>query len=70
MEYQHTEQSPSTSLAVVSHQPLAIGTAMPVHSDNSLSLTVLNGQPHKANTPHCQRDSFNQYQRLKSWWSG
>ena len=50
MEYQHTEQSPSTSLAVVSHQPLAIGTAMPVHSDNSLSLTVLNEQSTKANT--------------------
>ncbi|HNL81744.1 MAG TPA: YqaJ viral recombinase family protein, partial [Agitococcus sp.] len=50
MEYQHTEQSPSTSLAVVSHQPLAIGTATPVNSDNSLSLTVLSEQSTKAHT--------------------
>ena len=50
MEYQHTEQSPSTSLAVVSHQPLAIGTATPVNSDNSLSLTVLSEQSTKTHT--------------------
>ncbi len=50
MEYQHTEQSPSTSLAVVSHQPLTIGTATPVNSDNSLSLTVLSEQPSKTHT--------------------
>jgi len=50
MEYQHTEQSPSTSLAVVSHQPLAIGTATPVNSDNSLSLAVLSEQSTQAHT--------------------
>ncbi|PTQ89644.1 YqaJ viral recombinase family protein [Agitococcus lubricus] len=50
MEYQHTERSPSTSLAAVSHQPLAIGTATPVNSDNSLSLTVLSEQSTKAHT--------------------
>ena len=50
MEYQHTEQSPSTSLAVVSHQPLAIDTATPVNSDNSLSLTVLSEQSTKTHS--------------------
>ena len=51
MEYQHTEQSPSTSLAVVSHQPLAIGTATPVNSDSPLSLAnVLSEQSTKPHT--------------------
>ena len=56
MEYQHTEQSPSTSLAVVSHQPLAIGTATPVNSDNSLSLTVLSEQSTKACNGQVKQD--------------
>ena len=51
MEHLHAEKSPSTSLAVVSHQPLAIGTVMPIHSDSPLSLAnVLSEQPTKTHT--------------------
>lgn len=50
MEHLHAEQSPASALAVVSTQTLAIGTATPVNSDNSLSLTVLSEQSTKAHT--------------------
>lgn len=41
MEHLHTEQSPASALAVVSHQTLAIGTVTPIHSGNTLSLATV-----------------------------